>query len=61
MDLLPPSFLRLASLSFLPLCCLTHETAAYGTSYDVILEIGGNSYPVVADTASADLWLFEPG
>lgn len=73
MDFLPPSFLRLVSLSFLVLsvgaastpknlsAVLPLRAAAYGTSYDVILEIGGNSYPVVADTGSADLWLFDPG
>ena len=37
------------------------RAAAYGTSYDVNIEIGGNTYPVVADTGSADLWLLEAG
>jgi hypothetical protein len=37
------------------------RAAAYGTTYNVVLEIGGRSYPVLADTGSSDLWLFEPG
>ena len=37
------------------------QAAAYGTSYNVVLKIGSRSYPVVADTGSSDLWLFEPG
>lgn len=37
------------------------RAAAYGTTFNVQLDIGGRSYPVLADTGSSDLWLLEPG